>query len=78
MRNKKRERERERERERVASGQEPICFDHHVPVKYNVQASPAYFYPDRETSLRDFAQEKPIGETAGKFAVKPFFSNRSN
>lgn len=39
-----------------------------------VQAPPAYFYPDRETSLRDFARGKPIGGTAGKFTVKPFLS----
>lgn len=33
-RNFVRERRRKRRRERVASGQEPICFDHRVPVKY--------------------------------------------
>ncbi|TGZ51847.1 hypothetical protein DBV15_08725 [Temnothorax longispinosus] len=65
-------------KERVASGQEPICFDHRRPREIYVQAPPAYFYPDRETSLRDFARGKPIGETAGKFAVKPFSPDRPN
>ncbi|KYQ55882.1 hypothetical protein ALC60_05164 [Trachymyrmex zeteki] len=70
---------REKEGERKSSlGSGTDLFRSPRPREIYVQASPAYFYPDRETSLRDFAREKPIGETAGKFTVKPFFPNRPN
>jgi len=69
----------ERERERESSlGSGTDLFRSPRPREIYVQAPPAYFYPERETSLRDFARGQPIGETAGKFAVKPFSPDRPN
>lgn len=71
-----RERERKERESSLRSGTD--LFRSPRPREIYVQAPPAYFYPDRETSLRDFARGKPIGETAGKFVVKPFSLDRPN
>lgn len=53
-------RERKGGRERESSlGSGTDLFRSPSPREIYVQAPPAYFYPDRETSLRDFARGKP-------------------